>query len=368
MNRFIEVYDLECLSNLFTYTGYDVTHKTWYQYVICPWRNDYKELLNHLKQEGMIQVGFNNEDYDYPLIHHLINHSDEYMYLTGFEISQKLYSKSQAIIEQEFSTIADKNKFIPQIDLFSVWHYKNPARKNSLKDLEIAMRMENIEEMPIHHSHWCEEGDETLILDYNRNDVEATYQFLLVTLGKTEYPLYKGKNKIELRQNLSKKFNINCLNLPDVKIGESLMLNLYAQAIGANPYEIKRLRTVRESINLGDCIPQWCNIKSKEFNKFLDIIKKTTIRGMKKEFSASILFHGIMFDFGTGGSHACCKPGIYKSDDENIILDLDVSSLYPSIARSLNLYPQHLGPEFMKLYEQFIDARIAEKHKPKEER
>lgn len=368
MSRFIEIYDLECLSNVFTYTGYDVTYKTWYQFVIASWRNDYKELIEHLRQEGMIQVGFNNEDYDYPIEHHLLNHVDEYMYLTGFELSQRIYAKSQLIIEQEFSAIADKNKFIPQIDLFKIWHYNNPARKTSLKDLEIAMRMENVEEMPIHHTHWCSEEDTESILAYNKNDVEATYKFFLTTLGRTDYSLYKGKNKIELRQNLTKKFKVNCLNLPDVRIGESLMLNLYSRAIGANPYEIKRLKTVRESIKLGDCIPKWCDIKSKEFNKFLDIIKKTTIRGEKKEFAASIIFHGIAFDFGTGGAHGCIKPGIYKSDDENIILDLDVSSLYPSVARSLNLYPQHLGPEFMKLYEQFIDARVAEKHKPKEER
>ena len=67
-------------------------------------------------------------------------------------------------------------------------------------------------------------------------------------------------------------------------------------------------------------------------------------------------------------AHGCIKPGIYKSDDNWVILDLDVSSLYPSVARSLNLYPEHLGPQFMRLYEQFIDARIAEKHKPKGER
>ncbi len=49
-------------------------------------------------------------------------------------------------------------------------------------------------------------------------------------------------------------------------------------------------------------------------------------------------------------------------------MDLDISSLYPSIAKSLNLYPNHLGAEFTKLYSQFIDKRIAEKHKPKNER
>src|SRR5574344_2119873 len=127
--------------------------------------------------------------------------------------------------------------------------------------------------MPIHHTHWCKEGDEIQVLSYNKNDVEATYNFLLTTLGKTEYSLYKGKNKIELRQKLSKKFNINCINMPDVRIGEYLMLQLYSRAIGANPYDIKQLRTPRPSIKLEDCIPKWCNIQSKEFNKFLKSIK-----------------------------------------------------------------------------------------------
>ena len=70
----------------------------------------------------------------------------------------------------------------------------------------------------------------------------------------------------------------------------------------------------------------------------------------------------------TNMAHGCISPGVYKSNDDIIILDLDVSSLYPSVARSLNLYPQHLGPEFMRLYEQFIDARVNEKHKPKDQR
>ena len=51
-----------------------------------------------------------------------------------------------------------------------------------------------------------------------------------------------------------------------------------------------------------------------------------------------------------------------------MILDLDVSSLYPSVAKSLGLYPEHLGIQFMNQYSGFIDKRIIEKHKPKDER
>ena len=42
----------------------------------------------------------------------------------------------------------------------------------NLKGLEIFMRMEIVEEMPFHHTHWCQEGDEIQVLAYNKNDVK----------------------------------------------------------------------------------------------------------------------------------------------------------------------------------------------------
>ena len=363
----LEVYDLECLSNLFTYTGYRPKTNTWYQYVICPWRNDAKDLYNHLK-EDIRQVGFNNLAYDYPLLHHFLRHWEgEYELFSGRELAQALYVKSQYLIDQLFTEV--KKPLIPQIDLYKIWHYNNAARATSLKDLEIAMRMDSVEEMPFNHTHWCKEGDEIKVLSYNKNDVLATYKFLLVTVGKTDYPLYKGKNKLELRYNLNKKFHVNVTNLGDVPMGEELMLQLYSRKTNQNPYYLKKSGgTPRSVINLKDCIPSWANIKSKEFKKFLEQIKQTSIKGEKGEFQFSVIFHGISFDFGTGGAHGCIKPGVYESNDEWIILDLDVSSLYPSVAKSLKLYPEHLGIQFMNQYSGFIDDRILEKHKSKLER
>lgn len=228
--------------------------------------------------------------------------------------------------------------------------------------------MNNVEEMPIHHTTWCKEGDENCILSYNLNDVEATYKFLLVTLGKTDFPLYKGKNKIELRQNIEKQFNIPVLNLGDVPMGYKLILNLYSKKVGKSIYELKKLKTPRNEICLKDCVPFWANIKSPEFNKFLNKVNNTIITPSSKDFNYSVVFHNYVFDFGLGGSHGNCKPNIYESNDDWVIADYDVGSLYPSIAKSLNLYPEHLGPEFMELYKGFIEDRLKEKHKPKNER
>lgn len=364
----LEVYDLESLSNLFTYTGYRSKNNTWYQYVICGWRNDAKELYKHLTEEKFAQCGFNNLAYDYPLLHHFLRHyKGEYEFYTGQELAQALYAKSQYLIEEQFTEV--KKPFIPQIDLYKIWHYNNKARMTSLKDLEIAMRMDNVEEMPFDHTYWCHQGDEVQVLSYNKNDVLATYKFLLVTIGKTEYPLYKGENKLQLRNDLNKKFHVNVTNMGDVPMGEELILQLYSRETGQNPYYLKKSGgTPRDLICLKDCIPSWCNLKTKEFNKFLTELQNTCITGEKGEFQFSVIYHNYKFDFGLGGSHGSIKPGVYESDNEWIIVDYDVASLYPSIAKSLKLYPEHLGLPFLYQYVGFIDTRLEEKIKPKTER
>ncbi len=367
----LEVYDLEQLANVFTYTGYELTKNKWYQFVISKYRNDIDELYNHLMNRGkIVQIGFNNENYDYPLLHHLINHYKEYRYLDAEVVATKLYDKSQFIISQEFSSIADKHKYITQIDLFRIFHYNNKARSTSLKDLEIAMCLENVEEMPFHYTHWCNEEDIEKILAYNKNDVYATAKFYMVALGKSNFPLYKGKNVIELRQSLNKKFNLNCLNYPDVKIGEQLVLKLYCDKKGIPINQLKQQGgTKRDVIRLKDCLPPWANFKSKEFKKVKEQFENTVIYGQDSEFKISTVFHGIQVDYGIGGVHACIKPGVYEADENHIIVDQDVGSLYPSLAIQLGLFPEHLGKLFLDIYDKdIVSVRLSEKVKPKKER
>lgn len=214
MAKLSEVYDIETLFNLFTYTSYVIEEDKWYTFVIHNKRNQAKELYEHLCRGNFFQIGFNNNNFDYPVLHHFINHWGELQYKTGYEIAQDLYTKAQELIndENKFKEVADKNKHIFQIDLFTIWHYNNKARRASLKDLEFAMNMENVQEMPIDHRQFCEESDIDLVLQYNKNDVYATVQFYQVTLGNTDYSIYKGRNKMALRSQFKKMFNIPCYN------------------------------------------------------------------------------------------------------------------------------------------------------------
>ena len=90
-----------------------------------------------------------------------------------------------------------------------MWHYNSKSKRTSLKDLQFALRMKNIEEMPIPYYKECNESDIDLVVEYCKNDVYTTYQFYLASLGKTDYPIYKNKNKLALRKELNKMFRIN---------------------------------------------------------------------------------------------------------------------------------------------------------------
>ena len=235
------------------------------------------------------------------------------------------------------------------------------------------MRMIKLEEMPIDHSQYVFEKDIDLVLNYNKNDVEATCQLLDYTLGNTEHPSYKGQDKIELRRSLKKKFNLDCLNFNDVKIGEQLILQQYCKLTGKDTWSVKKMKTYRSTIELKNCIPHWINLKTSEFKKVLNIIENTIVDatpGVKqdKQFSYNLIYNGVSIDFGLGGCHACNKSGIYKIKDGRIIIDLDVSSLYPSIAVTLGLYPEHLGKEFLEVYGWMVKTRLIEKAKPKDQR
>lgn len=126
-----EVYDIESLSNFFSYTGYCRQTKEYHQFVIHSSRNDYEALIKHLFRDKLIMIGYNNEGYDYVILHHMINHYDMYRTLSGLDLAQRIYTKSQEVIGEKFTAIADWNKKIPQIDLFKIWHYDNLAKATS---------------------------------------------------------------------------------------------------------------------------------------------------------------------------------------------------------------------------------------------
>ena len=344
-NRQIWVYDIETLSNCFTYTARNIDTKELVQYVIWYYsledeRNDIEDLVKHLKSVRG-QVGVNNLDFDYPVLHYILNEYTEWECFTVDEMVDSIYEKAQSVIKEEWSSIKDQYVKIPQLDLFKIWHYDNYARMTSLKKLQIALRYDNVQDMPYKHTDTITTQQQVQeILDYNLNDVDSTLDFYLKTTGK-----------IELRRGIHKKYGLNCMNFPDSKIGEDLTLKLYCSELGVDEKIIRKKRTHRKEFNFSECIPKYINFTTDNFKDLLSYLSSIKVTELKGSFKYSFNYKGFIFDLGTGGIHGSIKSGVYESTDTHILVDVDVASLYPSLAIVNKLYPKHLGKEFLDVYE-----------------
>ena len=360
----IVVYDIETLKSCFTYSAIDIKTNEKYQYVLHKDRFELGEFMEHLDKCEW-GVGFNNLNFDYPIIHFIINKvrfKDDW----GVELIDIIYKEAQRIIEEQnkpqfnsIISIRERDVIIKQLDLFKIWHYNNKARSTSLKSLEIAMNYPNVMDMPISHTRDDIKFEEIPeILDYNMNDVLATYEFYKQTVKN---------DKLELRKSIRKKYNLPCLNWNNGKIGENLILKLYCDKTGKNPWDVKKLRSNRLQIALKECVPSNVIFESKEFNLLLDYYKNKKITETKGSVDYSLVYKGLKYFYGTGGIHAAIKSGLYISDDKYIIKSLDVSSLYPNLPIVYRFYIEHLGPEFLDVYEEdIVNVRLAEKAKPKD--
>ena len=152
MSKKVFVFDIETLSNCFTYTGIDRDSDDVVKFVIWKEKNEIYELLTHLSNCSG-QIGFNNLNFDYPVIHYIIKERNKLVQLDGDKIAKLIYKKAQSVISQEYSVIKESEVVIPQLDLFRIWHYDNKARMTGLKKLEIAMNFPNVQDMPYSHEH-----------------------------------------------------------------------------------------------------------------------------------------------------------------------------------------------------------------------
>lgn len=343
----VEIYDIETYKEAFIVCckNRDTLEKTHFE--ISFRKNDTIPLLEHLRQTNG-QIGFNNLNFDYPIIHWFVNNYQNYK---ETELPEIICNKAQDIIKQEFSSINPKEVIIPQLDLFRIWHYSNVARTCSLKYLEFTMKMDNIEDLPYGiYDHLTSEMIDKII-SYCHHDVEATYQFYLKSLGR-----------INLRKNFNTKYGLNLINRPDVGIAEDLMLDSYCKQTQLDKYYVKQLQSTYDWIQGNDVILPIVRFQTEELNIWLDKLKATYLKrkgGFWK--GETIKLFDEEYQIGLGGIHIIQKPGIYTKLDNEYLAELDCAGMYPTFIAKHGLYPKHLGVEFLTLYRQIRDDRMLAK-------
>lgn len=359
----ILIYDIETMQELFLVCIYNPDTQQWHEFQVSKNVNQLDGFVRFTEQyNDYYWVGYNNLRFDSQVVEWIIRTHEEWHELSALEVCAKIAQKAADVIHDAnydvFPEYREEWLHNKQIDLFRVNHYDNKNRRVSLKRLEFEMDLSNIEEMPIHHSKTDMTDEEIeLTIEYCRNDVYATYEFYNVTTGNTEHPLYKGNNQIELRKDIQDEFGIPCLNYSDSKIGDEMIKKYYCLEKGIQYSDLPKKGFFRKSVRARDCIAEYVAFQTPELQEFLKHVKKQVFT-LTDEFKESLEFRGNTYTFAKGGLHTENKPKIFEADEDNIIVDWDVSSYYPAIIINNGRYPKHLGPEFLRGYKQMFNKRL----------
>ena len=219
------------------------------------------------------------------------------------------------------------------------------------------MRLPNVSDLPFPVGTILDHGQMNVLMEYCFNDVDATYAFYL-----------KSTEQIKFREQLTVKHGIDFINYNDVKIGKEIFrLSLEKAGVVCYNYDPENGRTPRQTprshIALKDGIPNYICFGHPNFERVRAIFASTVITTTKSSLlNLSAIVDGLEYKFGTGGIHASVENESFEANDEMMIYDIDVTSLYPSIAIENGYYPEHLGPKFVEVYRNLREQRV---HYPK---
>lgn len=356
------IYDIEVFPNVFTLHAELLTSETSATWEISQFVDQRQALLQWftwLNRTQTPMIGFNNEAYDYTVIHAIMKNPQ----ITPFEI----YEASMRVINSKNrfeNMVWQDQRFAPQVDLFKIHHFDNVAKSTSLKALEIAMRSHDVVDVigtkiPLGQPLTKEQIDGVLI-PYNKHDVKETKRFAIYS-----------KPAIDFRVQMLGKIPGDVLNFNDTKIGAKILEERLGEAVcyARNGFKKTPRQTVRHAIPLNDIIFPYIHFENPEFNRVLEWMRTQTLtsddienpeatiktKGAFKGVSATV--GGMEFKFGTGGIHGSVSAQKVFATEETAIEDIDVKSLYPSIAIVNRLFPEHLGEAFVQEYARLPQER-----------
>lgn len=360
-NKPVFVYDLEIFPNLFTCTAKNTESGNIKTFEISDRKNDLTALVKLFVCPNIMFCGYNNKHYDDPIMNYVLMNYEHLISLPVWEICRDLKEFSDKIISTKGKQYQSwsKYKFAGLFDSFDLLTMMfSDKLRVGLKAMQVTMGYKNVQEFdgdfeaPVTR----EEIDE--VIKYNINDVESTGELLC-----------RQEKAIRLREEIEKEYNISVLSKDGVNLGMEIIKTRYLEKTGKRWKEIKDLRSPVSEIPLKDVIFPYVSFKTKKMQDILDFLKNQVIKiddtlskeeKLKNKFEVKFEIGGLEHTYGLGGLHSVNKPEIFIGGDDYLI-DSDVTSLYPSIILQNKLYPKHLGPEFLEVYQNIYDERVAAK-------
>ena len=370
--KIVYVYDIEVFQNIFHCSVKNTETNDIYKFEISERKNQLRELVKFFKQvdkyitwgdyyttninipANVIFCGYNNLHYDNPIINYIIEYEDKLMQYNIPTICSSIFNLSKTITASSEDNIDEWKHWKYQIwfDTFDILTmlYSNKLRVG-LKEIQVTMQYPNVQEFVCDWTKPLPLEDFDSMIDYNINDIESTSELL-----------NRCKKDVDLRIAIEDEYGVRVLSKDGVNIGMKILTQKYLEKTGLTWQDIKDLRSPMSVIPLKDVILPFIKYDSPILQRVLDDMKNQIVSPGRKGYENKFVFNNLRYSVGVGGIHSVNSPEIIIPRDDEMLIDIDAQSLYPSMLIEYEFYPKHLGKEFLEVYKQIKDERIEAKH------
>lgn len=370
--KIVYVYDIEVFQNIFHCSVKNTETNDIYKFEISERKNQLRDLVKFFKQvdkyitwgdyyttninipANIIFCGYNNLHYDNPIINYIIEYEDKLMQYNIPTICSSIFNLSKTITTSSEDNIDAWKHWKYQIwfDTFDILTmlYSNKLRVG-LKEIQVTMQYPNVQEFVCDWTKPLPLEDFDSMIDYNINDIESTSELL-----------NRCKKDVDLRIAIEDEYGVRVLSKDGVNIGMKILTQKYLEKTGLTWQDIKDLRSPMSVIPLKDVILPFIKYDSLILQRVLDDMKNQIVSPGRKGYENKFVFNNLRYSVGVGGIHSVNSPEIIIPRDDEMLIDIDVASLYPSMLIEYEFYPKHLGKEFLEVYKQIKDERIEAKH------
>lgn len=307
----------------------------------------YRELNTIMKKRTTF--GFNSRNYDIPVI----------LFALKRKTAKEIYKLSNYIIENNSPGWMTLQKFDLVWSPFEIKHFDiqepAPGVRVSLKLYGARLNSKRLQDLPIEPGMTLSDTDMENVKLYCVNDLNTTIDLF-----------NHIKDRIQLRFDMSKQYTQDLLSKSDAQIAEAVIKSeLNKKFPGRKLYAPK----IPDSATFKYLAPDFIKFETEKLKQILSIIKSTdfqldgkgSIKLPKELKNAKIKLGKSVYQLGIGGIHSTEKKQCVIPNKDQILVDKDVASYYPSIILNLELYPKHLGTSFLDIYRDIVEQRLKAK-------
>ncbi|MBB5986015.1 hypothetical protein [Sphingobium lignivorans] len=314
-----------------------------------PFTDANRDRIRNLMRSNTM-IGYNFLNYDQGMIAHAIDGAT----------NAQLKSLNDRIIlgNLRYWQLRDLDIYIPEswdvVDLIE----PQPNAIASLKTLAGRMHAPLMQDLPFHPDQVLTEEEMDKVLFYMGNDLQNTdllRQHLI--------------DALQMRRAIGADFGLNFMSKSDAQMGEAMIKSRVERMTGSRVYKVETPPGTTFNYNP----PKWLKFETPQLQAILERVRGSEfyIKGGKDagkvqapkwlEEESRIVIGETEYAMGIGGLHSTEKNRAVHSDEDYVLFDFDVASYYPAIILNAGLYPKALGREFIDVYREIRDERVAAK-------